>query len=596
MSDGPADDAAVTAAKRCANLASKRVPPSLAQRLSLLVAAVALPLLALATIAVWRGQSEARVRADGTLLGRARALALAVEREFDRAEALLDGLAASSALARGDLDAFEGEMRAASARFGGAIVTLVAIDGRMALMTSWAPGERRAGIRAPDAAQRVLASGRAEITDLFRGAMTGTPAVAVGVPVLGPPDGSGRRAVVATIGLTLPQERLAAALETQRVPDAPGWVGVVADRVGTIVARTRAGSGIVGQPMRPEMLSRVAVIPEGVLHNTTTREGIPATIAFAHGPQSGYIFILTMPEAEFEAPLRAALARILISGVLVATAGIALAVLLARRTVAAFRRLTGLVAGGTAPGPTGLREADDLAAAFAAALGERARSERHRRLVVAELNHRVKNVLATVQALTSQTLRGPGSADPARFAADLNGRLRALARAHDLLTAASWEATDLDAVVRAALAPWLGGGDPERRIDLSCDLGDGQAARLSPTQAQTLTLALHELATNAAKHGALSTFGGRIAVACHREPGGGVGLEWVESGGPPVGGTPARRGFGTRLLEQALARDLGAGATVQLRFEPDGLQATVRFAPHVAVPRLESRAEAKNFA
>ncbi|MBL6080822.1 hypothetical protein JMJ56_22665 [Belnapia sp. T18] len=544
-----------------------------------------MPLLALAAAAVWRAQDGARTRAEDALLGRARTLALAVDREFDRAEALLDGLAASSALIRGDLDAVEGEMRAASARFGDATLSLVAADGQMALMTAWAPGERRAGVRAPDAALRVLTSGHAEITNLFRGTMTGAPTVAVGVPIFGHPDGAGRSAVAATLGLSLPQARLAAALEAQRVPDAPGWIGTVVDRAGAIVARTQGGDGIVGQPMRSEMRSRLAAVPEGVLHGTTTREGVPAVVAFAHGSRSGYAYVMTTPEAEFEAPLRAALARILGPGTLVAATGIALAILLARLTVAAFQRLTRLVLGGATLGPTGLREADELAAAFSAALEERARSERHRSLIVAELNHRVKNVLATVQSLVAQTLRGPGSADPARFAADINGRLRALARTHDLLTAASWEAADLDAVARTALAPWLTGDGTGRRVDLSCDLETGRAGRLSPAQAQALSLALNELATNAAKHGALSAPGGQVALACREEPSGGVALEWIESGGPPVAGAPTQRGFGTRLLEQALPHDLGAGAAVKLHFEPAGLRATVRFLPGVTSGR-----------
>ena len=543
------------------------------------MAAVAVPLLAIAAIVVWRSQDEARARAEDALLSRTRALALAIDREFDRAEVLLDSLATSSALTRGDLDAFEGEMRAASARFENATISLVAGDGRMALMTLWALGERRAGVRAPEAAQRVLASGRAEVTNLFRGTATGAPTIAVGIPVFSPSDGSGQRAVAATIGLSLPQARLAAALEAQRVPDVPGWVGTVIDRAGIIVARTQGGSSVVGQPVRPETWDQMNAAPEGILRDTTTRESIPAFIAFSHSPRSGYAYALTTPVEVFEAPLRAALARILGLGGLITAAGVVLAVLLARRTVTAFQSLAELVTGGATPGPTGLREADELAAAFAVSLEARRQSERHRRLVVAELNHRVKNVLATVQAVVAQTLRSTGSADPARLAADLNGRLQALARAHDLLTAASWEAADLDAVTRAALAPWLGGTNAGSRIDLSCDLGAGRMGRLSPAQAQTLSLALHELATNAVKHGTLSTLDGRVAVICREELSGKIELKWFESGEPPIAEMPTRQGFGTRLLERALARDLGTGAAVEMHFEPDGLRATIRFEP-----------------
>ena len=122
------------------------------RRLGMLVAAVALPLLVLAVAAVWQAHQLVRARAEEALLDRARAIALAVDREFDRAEALLDALAGSAALARGDLAAVEDEMRAASAAFGGALVTLVGGDGMIALSTLWAPGERWAGFRAPNVA------------------------------------------------------------------------------------------------------------------------------------------------------------------------------------------------------------------------------------------------------------------------------------------------------------------------------------------------------------------------------------------------------------------------------------------------------------
>jgi two-component sensor histidine kinase len=468
-------------------------------------------------------------------------------------------------------------MRAASAQFDGAAITLVTADAQIALMTIWHPGERRTGVRGADGAIQTLASGRPQISNLFRGAATGRFAVAIGIPVYAEPGTAGQRVVTSTIGLGLPQARLATALEAQRSTSAPGWVTTVVDREGTIVARTLGGEGLVGRPMRPEMLVRVTATEEGIVRKVTTREGIPVIIAFSHGPRSGYAVILTMPEVEFEAQLRAALGRILGIGAILTAAGVGLAMLLARRTVAAFRRVGVVVMGGAESGGTGLREADALAAAFATALTERARIERQHRLVVAELNHRVKNVLATVQALAAQTLRGPSGKDPASFAAGLDSRLRALARAHDLLTAASWETMDLDAVARAALAPWLTGDTATARITLSCVPRSGRVVRLFPGQAQTLALALHELATNATRHGALSVPNGSVEVSCRESVDGEVRLEWSESNGPPITGPPTQRGFGMRLLEKALARDLGSGAAVELRFEPGGLQAVVRF-------------------
>ena len=201
---------------------------------------------------------------------------------------------------------------------------------------------------------------------------------------------------------------------------------------------------------------------------------------------------------------------------------------------------------------------------------DRVRAEHSRELLLRELNHRVKNTLATVQSIAAQTLRG-SAGDPRRFGQDFVARLQALARAHDLLTAHAWEEADFAQVVPAALGPWLGEG---RRVVV-----DGPSGlMLRPAQAQAVVLALHELATNAAKHGALSRPEGTVRANWTVNEDGLVLFDWVESGGPPVfAPTPERRGFGTRLLERALAADLGQDAAVTLRFESRGLRAQIRF-------------------
>jgi PAS domain S-box-containing protein len=226
---------------------------------------------------------------------------------------------------------------------------------------------------------------------------------------------------------------------------------------------------------------------------------------------------------------------------------------------------------------------------------ERVQAERRREVLVAELNHRVKNTLATVQSVAVQTLRGAGG-DVARFAHDFGSRLKALAAAHDLLTAHSWGETDLAAVARAGLAPWTGGGG--QRIALE---GPEDAVPLRPLQAQAVVLALHELATNAVKHGALSRAGGRVELRWSgRRPDGSAAVEWAETGGPQVAGPPARCGFGTRLLERAVAQDLGPGAKVELRFESRGLRAFIHFfppppaAPAAGARRTEAEDAAKD--
>jgi PAS domain S-box-containing protein len=203
---------------------------------------------------------------------------------------------------------------------------------------------------------------------------------------------------------------------------------------------------------------------------------------------------------------------------------------------------------------------------------ERMEAERRRDLIVRELNHRVKNTLATVQSLVAQTLRSAAD-EPARFGRDLGGRLQALARSHDLLTANDWVGVRLGPLVRAAMAPWL-------EVDTGRVAVTGRdGILLAPPQAQAMVMGLHELATNAGKHGALSAPDGQVAVAWQERPDGSVEFSWTESGGPPLAGPPAARGFGTRLLERGLARDLGPDAEVILEFAPQGVAATIRFSP-----------------
>jgi two-component sensor histidine kinase len=199
----------------------------------------------------------------------------------------------------------------------------------------------------------------------------------------------------------------------------------------------------------------------------------------------------------------------------------------------------------------------------------RKRAEQRQALLVRELNHRVKNMLATVQALSEQTRRS-AEGDHARFLQDFGTRLQALARAHDLLTATAWEPTPLRAMARAAVAPWLG---EQTRIRVDCTSDPA----VSPRQAQALVLALNELATNATKHGALSVPEGWVELNCALEPDSGgastVLIAWRERSGPPVR-PPARRGFGSRLLEQGLVREFGG--EVRLDYLPAGLECRIR--------------------
>ncbi|WP_436043770.1 sensor histidine kinase [Pseudoxanthomonas sp. LjRoot143] len=195
-------------------------------------------------------------------------------------------------------------------------------------------------------------------------------------------------------------------------------------------------------------------------------------------------------------------------------------------------------------------------------ISERKRHEEHQRLLLAELNHRVKNTLAIVQSIALQTLGTNGDASPAydRFEA----RLHALSQAHDMLTLKQWVNAPLEAIVRTAIAPCTQGDN--HRFTLQ-----GFPIELEPQRALALTMALHELCTNAMKYGALSGEHGHVDIRWTRETRDGrdcLVLRWEERDGPPVA-TPERRGFGSRMIERGLRHDLGGH--VSLEFLPTGV-------------------------
>lgn len=193
---------------------------------------------------------------------------------------------------------------------------------------------------------------------------------------------------------------------------------------------------------------------------------------------------------------------------------------------------------------------------------DRKQAENRQKVLIDELNHRVKNTLATVQSLSMQTLRHAESL--ADFASKFQARLLAVARAHDLLTKRHWENAPLRPLAAELLAPLTGAAQARVTIE-------GPAIDLTPRAALSLTMALSELATNAAKYGALSSENGTLAVRWNlvAEPEDTkLSLEWRERGGPRVN-PPTRRGFGVRLMERCVVTDLDG--TLDLAFESSGV-------------------------
>lgn len=193
---------------------------------------------------------------------------------------------------------------------------------------------------------------------------------------------------------------------------------------------------------------------------------------------------------------------------------------------------------------------------------DRKSAEEHRELLINELNHRVKNTLATVQSIAAQTLRN-GGVDPA-VQETLESRLLTLSSVHSLLTNENWESAELHDVVWASLRPHMA---PDREPFQVA----GPGIRLHPKSAVIVSMALHELSTNAIKYGALSVDTGRVNLDWAID-GGRFNLRWREHGGPPVV-MPSRRGFGSRLIERGLSAELHGRATID--YHPVGVVCTI---------------------
>jgi two-component sensor histidine kinase len=203
-------------------------------------------------------------------------------------------------------------------------------------------------------------------------------------------------------------------------------------------------------------------------------------------------------------------------------------------------------------------------------VSERRAAEERQMLLMRELDHRAKNALAVVQA----ALRLTPKDDAETYARAVGGRVAALARAHTLLAKGQWSGAELRDLARGELAPFLGAAAADKRPQPRAAL-DGPDVTLVPGAAQAISMALHELATNATKHGALSTPEGRVSVFWEADGEAGLlRLLWAEAGGPRLtGAPPTRRGFGSRLLEATLKDQLGG--KLERDWRPGGLVCTI---------------------
>jgi two-component sensor histidine kinase len=491
--------------------------PSLPVRLALLVAGTTLPLIIFATVIVFNHYEQERKDASQRVLETARSIRLVLDAEMQRMTGGLQVLSLTTALQGGDFDNFRRMASGFLDQYGRDGVVLVADRNGRQLFSSATPDTASLPPRNNrEIVEKVFATKSPQYSNLFIGAAKKQLIVTVEVPVLR--DGE----VLYDISFSPPVEIFQAIIDKQR--PSQDWTISIFDGNGISFARVPNPQDTIGKQASPTLYAEMFRKPEATLQ-TVSLEGVPLITTFARSTLTGWTVAAGIAEGSLVGPLWRNLAITSVIGGILLLTGLAFAVRMATTI---------------------------------------ARGETLHNLLIEELNHRVKNTLAILQAIAVQTFRSASKTEREKF----EGRLGALAEAHNLLSQDKWQGSELHDVVNRVLQPYLL-NNPERVRMF------GPQVPLSPRLAVVLSMIVHEIATNAAKYGALSNDTGTVAldweiIADNAGPK--LRMIWAEAGGPHVT-APVQRGFGSRLIERSARDQLGGEATVD--FLPRGVVYTV---------------------
>ena len=370
---------------------------------------------------------------------------------------------------------------------------------------------------------------------------------------------------------------------------------LVMARDGTVLLgpRTLVKTSLGTDSARSAVSGATGSVVETWPDQRTYLSGYTKTSGYRDYPGLGWSVLVRQDAATSFAPVGVLQWRIAVWGTLVACLAAVLAWFAAEFVARPLRALAGsaeaLGRGEPIQVPKrGLREVSRVADALTAASHELDEKDRRQTLLINELNHRVKNTLATVQTMAALTARSAPSREA--YQESLEARILALSKTHNLLTEAAWEAVSLRDIFRAELEPYDYG--TSRRVVL-----EGPAVPLAPRVAVALGMAAHELTTNAAKHGSLSVPEGTVRVrwdVTTTEAGSRLHLSWKEAGGPAVR-EPSRVGFGSRLLQKGIARDLDGETHLDFAVEGLGCRMVVSLGEAQGTPIVAGETTANRF-
>jgi two-component sensor histidine kinase len=495
-----------------------RVPKlSLPVRLVLLIAGTTLPLIVFAAVIVLSNYEQDRKKASQRVVETVRSIRLVLDAEMQRMTGGLQVLSLTNALRDRDFDGFRRIAAGFLDQYGKDGVVLVADrEGRQLFSSVTADTASLPPRNNREIVDRVFTTKSPQYSNLFIGAVKKRLIVSVEVPVFRDGD------VVNVISFSPPIEIFQAIIEQQRPSD--DWTISIFDHEGVNFARIPNPQETVGKRASPTLYATMFGAPEATLQ-TVSLEGIPLITGLARSSLTGWTVAAGIAESSLVGPLWRNLAITSVIGGVLLLIGLAFAVRMATTI---------------------------------------ARGEMLHDLLIEELNHRVKNTLAILQSIATQTFRSASRIEREKF----EGRLGALAEAHNLLSKEKWQGSELQDVISRVLQPYL--LNTPGRVRMS-----GPTVPLSPRLAVVLSMIVHEMATNAAKYGALSNDSGTVRLDWEVITENGnpkLRLVWAEAGGPPVT-APVQRGFGSRLIERSARDQLGGEATVD--FLPRGVVYTV---------------------
>lgn len=466
-----------------------------------------------------------------------------VDRELTGRIETLQALATSRYLRDANLEQFANMVRAASSVAPGDFV-LIDHRGEQLVNTRAEPGSPLGGSLDPDAMRLIFEQGRPHVSDLQEENSAGRYRFTLRIPVQ--MDGK----IVYAFGYMPRTSKVLKVLHESSLPS--DWFAAVLDRKGRIIARSSRNEEFAGRLASPDFVARLTGTRGQI--ESVDLEGRQTVTAYRRSGLTEWTTTVWVPKTVLQE--RANMAAIAIGALALATlllslaAGYIVSRLIRRPTRQLIKSAAALKKGNIVRfEPTIMREANVVGEALADA-------SRDIQLYMREISHRSKNLLAIVQAISRQTQRS--SPDLATFSRRFDNRLQSLARSHDLLVDRNWSGVLVHDLVSAQLASFLEPGDGRVRLA-------GTPVLLNPAASQHIGLAIHELATNATKYGALSVAEGRVHIEW-KEVIADDGprlfrMSWQETGGPKV--TPsARKGFGRFVIEDAVARGLSGSARI----------------------------------